>query len=65
LQSLRNFSKIEVNETIADVLRNGILQGMPASIKLKAKNAPDGVSGVSIQVKEYLDVVKQALAAAK
>ncbi|MDR2019151.1 MAG: hypothetical protein LBQ14_00105 [Treponema sp.] len=96
-----------VNGTIVDVLWNGILQGMPASvnpskmitsrakgypmtdakkrwdeqaaafaaalvkaqnpdsIKLKANNAPDGVSGVSIQVKDCLDVVKQALASAK
>jgi major membrane immunogen (membrane-anchored lipoprotein) len=96
-----------VNGTIVDVLWNGILQGMPASvnpskmitsrakgypmtdakrmwheqadlfaaalvkaqnpdsIKLKANAAPDGISGVSIQVKDYLDVVKQALAAAK
>jgi major membrane immunogen (membrane-anchored lipoprotein) len=96
-----------VNGTIVDVLWNGILQGMPASvnpskmitsrargypmpdarrmwheqatlfaaalvkaqnpdsIKLKANNSPDGVSGVSIQVKDCLDVVKQALAAAK
>ncbi|MDR3145622.1 MAG: hypothetical protein LBU21_05035 [Treponema sp.] len=96
-----------VNGTIVDVLWNGILQGMPASvnpskmitsrakgypmtdakkmwheqseifaaalvkaqnpdsIKLKANAAPDGISGVSIQVKDYLDVVKQALAAAR
>jgi uncharacterized protein with FMN-binding domain len=96
-----------VNGTIVDVLWNGILQGMPASvnpskmitsrakgypmtdakkmwheqaalfaaalvkvqnpdsIKLKANASPDGVSGVSIQVKDYLDVVKQALAAAR
>jgi major membrane immunogen (membrane-anchored lipoprotein) len=97
-----------VNGTIVDILWNGILQGMPASvnpskmitsrargypmersarrmwheqadifsaalikaqnpdsIKLKANAAPDGVSGVSIQVKDCLDVVKQALAAAR
>jgi major membrane immunogen (membrane-anchored lipoprotein) len=96
-----------VNGTIVDVLWNGILQGMPASvnpskmitsrakgypmtdakkrwdeqavlfaaalvkaqnpdsIKLKANGAPDGVSGVSIQVKDYLGVVKQALTAAR
>jgi major membrane immunogen (membrane-anchored lipoprotein) len=96
-----------VNGTIVDVLWNGILQGMPASVnpskmitsrsngypmkgakkmwheqsdlfsaalikaqdpqkvRVKANGTVDGVSGVSIQVKGYLDVVNQALARAK
>jgi major membrane immunogen (membrane-anchored lipoprotein) len=96
-----------VNGTIVDVLWNGILQGMPASvnpskmitsrakgypmtgakkmwheqaglfaaalikaqdpdkIKVKANGVPDGISGVSIQVKEYLDTAKRALSAAR
>lgn len=96
-----------VNGTIVDVLWNGILVGMPASvnpskqitsrsngypmtgakkpwheqsalvsaallkaqdpekIRVKADGAPDGISGVSIQVKDYLAIVKQALGSAR
>ncbi|MDR2742902.1 MAG: hypothetical protein LBB98_12225 [Treponema sp.] len=96
-----------VNGTIVDVLWNGILQGMPASvnpskmitsrakgypmagakklwheqanlfaaalikaqdpekIKIKSNGTPDGISGVSIQVKDYLDTVKRALTSAR
>jgi major membrane immunogen (membrane-anchored lipoprotein) len=96
-----------VNGTIVDVLWNGILQGMPASvnpskmitsrangypmtgakrawhiqaaassealikaqdpdkIKIKSNGTPDAISGVSIQIKEYLDTVKAALQAAR
>jgi major membrane immunogen (membrane-anchored lipoprotein) len=96
-----------VNGTIVDILWNGILVGMPASVnpskmitsrangypmagakrpwheqaslfaaallrsqdpgkmRVKANGTPDGISGVSIQVKEYLDIVKRALAAAR
>ncbi|MDR0663639.1 MAG: hypothetical protein LBF80_06140 [Spirochaetaceae bacterium] len=104
----KNYALVTVvNGTIVDILWNGILVGMPASvnpskmitsrakgypmkdakkmwheqsnlftaalvkaqnpdsIKLKANNTPDGISGVTIQVKGYLGIVKQALAAAK
>jgi major membrane immunogen (membrane-anchored lipoprotein) len=96
-----------LNGTIVDVLWNGILQGMPASvnpskmitsrangypmtgakkawhvqaassaealvknqdpnkIKLKANGTPDGISGVTIQVKEYVDVAKAAVQPAR
>jgi hypothetical protein len=96
-----------VNGTIVDVLWNGILQGMPASvnpskmitskakgypmtgakkawdvqavsaaealvkaqnpdsIKIKANGTPDAISGVSIQIKEFLDTSKAALQAAR
>jgi major membrane immunogen (membrane-anchored lipoprotein) len=96
-----------VNGSIVDVLWNGILQGMPASINpskiitsrangypmtgarslwhvqaaaasaalvqaqdparipVKADQKTDAVSGVSIQVKDYLDVAAQALRAAR
>jgi len=96
-----------VNGTIVDVLWNGILQGMPASvnpskmitskangypmtgakrawhiqavnasealvkaqnpdsIKTKANGTPDAISGVSIQIKEFLDTSKAALQAAR
>lgn len=37
----------------------------PEKIKLKADGTADGISGVSIQIKDYIDVVKQALQAAK
>jgi major membrane immunogen (membrane-anchored lipoprotein) len=37
----------------------------PKKIRVKANGAPDGVSGVSVKVKDYLDVVKQVLAEAR
>jgi hypothetical protein len=37
----------------------------PEKIRVRANGTPDGISGVSIQVKDYLDLVKRALAAAK
>jgi major membrane immunogen (membrane-anchored lipoprotein) len=104
----KNYTIITVvNGTIVDILWNGALQGMPASvnpskmitsrargypmpdarrmwheqsnsftaalvkaqnpdsIKLKANASPDGISGVTIQVKDYLDIVRQALATAR
>jgi major membrane immunogen (membrane-anchored lipoprotein) len=96
-----------VNGTIVDILWNGILQGMPASvnpsklitsrangypmtgaksawhvqaaassaellkvqnpdsIKLKSNGAPDAISGVSIQIKPFIDVAKAALQSAR
>jgi major membrane immunogen (membrane-anchored lipoprotein) len=96
-----------VNGAIVDVLWNGILQGMPASvnpskmitsrakgypmtgakklwheqsalfsaalvkaqspdnIRLRANGVPDGISGVTIQVKDCIDTAKQALATAR
>jgi major membrane immunogen (membrane-anchored lipoprotein) len=37
----------------------------PEKIRVKANGTPDGISGVSIQVKDYLDIVKQALERAR
>jgi major membrane immunogen (membrane-anchored lipoprotein) len=37
----------------------------PDKIKIKANGTPDAISGVSIQIKEYLDTAKAALQAAR
>jgi hypothetical protein len=37
----------------------------PDKLKAKADGTADGISGVSVQIKEYLVLVKQALAQAK